>query len=162
MRVSPEFRQNIIKEYKHWTLLLHTHQVPYIGRCYIWWRDRGKHDMGEGLAPWEIHPEPLLEGLQEIPKDILRACKALGHNTDSYGTEFLLNTAYLANLVADHKAHLHVHFIPRYKEPLHVESLTRTFEDDLWGKHYKPMSAQSALPVHDLSTIRLEMAAAIG
>ena len=163
MRVSDEFKGNIIKEYDFWTLLLHTHQLPHLGRCYIWWRDRGKHDIGEGLALWEIHPKPLLEGLQKIPRDILKACKALGHNTEAYGTEFLLNTTYLANEMFHHKAQLHVHFIPRYKQPLRVEGLGITcVEDRHWGKHYAPMSEQAPLPAHDLSTIRLAMAAAIG
>ena len=162
MRVSPEFKGNIIKEYDFWTLLLHTHQVPHVGRCYIWWRDKALGE-GEGLPLWNIPENALIEGLQDIPLDIIMACKALGHNTDAYGTEFLLNTTYLANEMVHHKAHLHVHFIPRYKQPLLVTDLGVTcVEDRLWGKHYGPMSEQATLPAHDLSTIRLAMAVAIG
>ncbi len=135
MLVSARYRPNIIKEYEYWWLLTSEYQVPHLGRCYAWWKDR--HDgEGEGLPLCSLPQQALSECFQTVFLDVMKACGALGHQTNKYGTEFLLNTAYLANERLYHNAHMHVHFIPRFKHAFRTPQLGIRSEDSLWGKHY--------------------------
>ena len=47
-----------------------------------------------------------------------------------------MNYAWLANLIAQHGGHGHLHLIPRYKEPRMFAGIE--FTDGRWGKNYSP------------------------
>jgi len=59
----------------------------------------------------QLSPQALLQELQEIEQ--------------SFGRERLY-----------HNAHMHVHFIPRFKHAFRTPQLGIRSEDSLWGKHY--------------------------
>jgi hypothetical protein len=155
-----KYRHLIIKEYEHWALFLSEKQMPYVGRCYAWWRDTNESE-GEGMSLTDLSPKDLIEVLHMVYGEVVVACKALGYPTHLYGTEFLLNTTYLANEEA-HNHHMHWHFIPRAKTPVEVRVLPhRRFEDLLWGANYANIK-QVSLRRHELLIVRDAMASAIG
>lgn len=105
-----------IQKFKHWTLMAHPNQ-SYLGRaiCYL---DTYK----ETLA--ELTKEEYLE-LFEIIKQYQTALTKLWQ-PDGW------NYAQLGNVVP----HLHIHFIPRYKEKRTWGGMI--FTDERWGNHYAP------------------------
>lgn len=159
MLSKAKFNKYIIKEYPNWTLFLAEHQWPHVGRCYAWWKDRPPVN-GENL-PLSLLTEPALaEVFQTIFADVCRACHALGHETEPYGPNFLLNTCYLANNDT-HNHHMHVHFLPRFRQPLEIK--IGQFVDRGWGG--PPTFHDSNIkhpPEEQLQWIRSKMAAALG
>ncbi len=109
-----------IKKFKYWTLMVHPNQ-SYLGRaiCYL-------NAYKETLA--ELTREEYLE-LLEIIKQYQAALTGLW-KPDGW------NYAQLGNVIP----HLHVHFIPRYKEERRWKGLA--FADEHWGGHYAPASAR--------------------
>jgi diadenosine tetraphosphate (Ap4A) HIT family hydrolase len=105
-----------IRQFKYWTLMVHPNQ-SYLGRaiCYL-------NTYKESLV--ELTQEEYLELLEIIRKYQTALTKLW--RPDGW------NYAQLGNVVP----HLHVHFIPRYKEPRTWEGIT--FVDERWGKHYAP------------------------
>lgn len=161
MLMSTEYAPYLIKEYRHWSLFLHRKQMPYLGRCYAWWKDTA-HGEGEGLRPSDLSPEALVEVMRTVFEDVVDACHALGHSTDEYGARFRLNMAYFAN-EREHRHHLHWHFVPRFGEPLRFEPLGRLFCDTEFHANYaKPPGGERVLPEDQLQTVRAMMAKAIG
>lgn len=155
--VGEQFKPYTIKEYQSWSLVLSEKQF-YIGRCYAWWRDT-PFQSGEGLRLSQIHLIAREELTETIAEDVIRACKALGYPTESYGSKFLLNQAYLANEMF-HNHQLHYHFIPRTAEPFEVPLLHINMDDTQWGHiHFGP---ERSLPQDQMLAIRQMMAQAIG
>ncbi|MDE2079647.1 MAG: HIT domain-containing protein [Patescibacteria group bacterium] len=110
-----------IKKFKYWTLMLHSNQ-SYLGRsiCYL-------NTYKETLA--ELAEDEYLE-LLEIIKQYQTALSKLWH-PDGW------NYAQLGNVVP----HLHVHFIPRYKNTITWEGAV--FTDERWGNHYAPATIRA-------------------
>lgn len=159
MRISLKYRPLLIKEYRWWSLLLHTEQHPYIGRCYAWWSDLSPGE-GEGFRPSDVPPEALLELNRTIFDEVTDGCAALGYTVDPYGEDFLLNMAYFAN-EAEHNHHMHWHFVPRNRVAFLSSPLNTVVEGRQWGKNYAPYETVPATPAQ-LRDIRLIMAKAIG
>ncbi len=132
MLASDEFAPNLIKKYHFWDLFLSPKQ-RYLGRSYIWWRDRShKPGEGENMALDHIPDEALLE-VKKIWRDAVRISRMLGYKTDPYGEHFKLNTCYLANERWAHNGHMHIHFFPRtaenfFSEPTGLETMDVDFE----------------------------------
>lgn len=133
MRSKEEFEPNIIREYRHWTLFLNTKQIPYIGRCYAWFKDTPVLN-GEGLRLHELPAAAVIELVFRISADVTAGCKALGYQTESR-IKFLLNTCYLANETA-HNHHMHAHFIPRSECAIYLSDICLRAKDPLWGRNY--------------------------
>jgi diadenosine tetraphosphate (Ap4A) HIT family hydrolase len=112
-----DYEQSRIATYEHWGVFLHPSQY-YLGRTYVWAnRDEAK-DITDATAP-ELHE------LADITLKLNEAYAALWKpdrlNYASFGNE------------ADH---LHIHFIPRYREPRTFGD--RVFKDGRWGQNYAP------------------------
>lgn len=166
MQTAAKYAPYIIKEYEFWTLLIHCDRpTPYIGRAVAWWKDREPSE-GEGLTLLNIAGVPSNELFRKVFVDVVRGCKALGHNTAKLGVEFLINTSYLAN-EESHNHQMHWHFVPRWKQPFHMDALGgKVVVDPCWGRNYHEVyatqkGADFSLPEHELQTIRSIMAKAI-
>lgn len=105
-----------IKKFKYWTLMLHSNQ-SYLGRsiCYL-------NSYKGGLA--ELTHDEYFE-LFQIIKQYQDALTKLWQ-PDWW------NYVQLGNLTP----HLHIHFIPRYKDKRIWED--STFIDERWGDNYAP------------------------
>jgi hypothetical protein len=158
MNIGEAFKPLIIRKYQYWTLVLHGDQLPYVGRTYAWWVDRQEGE-GERMAPWELPLDALKELYGEIVLDVMKGLTALGHRTMPYGDEFLLNMPYLANEL-DHHHHMHVHMIPRFKEPLVIEKFGIQSVDERWGKNYLQPKDTPQPPAKVLEDIRSVMSKA--
>ena len=131
MKISTKYSAYIIKEYTWWTLVLNEKQLPYLGRCYAWWKDR---TLGEGEnMPFHHLPDDAVLELKKISSELSDALWSIGYQTTLPGEQFLLNMAYLANQ-PEHNHHMHVHFIPRTSIP--VKHFGLTADDPNWGKNY--------------------------
>ena len=120
--LDPQYKQFIVKEYKHWTLLIHDDQ-RYLGRAYVWLvREGGMQRLSE------ITDEESAE-LRIVIREYEDSMKNL------WNPDFM-NYAWLANLIAQHGGHGHLHLIPRYKEPRMFAGIE--FTDGRWGKNYSP------------------------
>jgi hypothetical protein len=157
MLVSEQYKPQVIKEYTYWTLLIHEMQLPFLGRCVVWWKDRSLGD-GEGMRYSDIQPEAHVE-LGMIEGDILDAWQALGHTTEPYGADFRVNMSLLANM-QEHHHHLHWHFVPRFKHPVDNKALGLYVEDGALYRNY-PNQKQSEVSPAVLQSIRAVMAKAI-
>lgn len=116
------FVHEIIKEYKYWTLGLNADQ-RYLGRAYVWLLREG------GMQRFsEISDEEMAE-LRVIMRDYEMALQKLSQPD-------FMNYCWLANLIAEHGGHGHMHLIPRYKEPRTFNGIE--FVDGRWGKNYTP------------------------
>ena len=112
--------QWIIKEYKHWTLLLHDNQ-RYLGRAYVWLVREG------GMQRFsEITDEENTE-LRMVMREYENALKPL------WNPDFM-NYAWLANHINEHGVHGHLHLIPRYKNQRTFAGIE--FVDGKWGQNH--------------------------
>jgi diadenosine tetraphosphate (Ap4A) HIT family hydrolase len=160
MKIGSPYDQLIIIEYSFWTLCLSEKQLPYVGRCYAWWKDTPLQN-GERMPPWDLHQKALQELYHAITPDVMKGLKALGHLTEPYGEHFLLNTCYLANEPDNHH-HMHVHFIPRFDYVMEIKGSGIDSVDERWGKNYAQPSDAPAFAPEILENIRKRMADAIG
>lgn len=122
-----------IKTYRHWDVYLHENQC-YIGRTFVLLKDKGVEDFlaveGETRAEFFL-----------IGSDIKKALKTL-FKPDK------MNYAALSNVSPE----IHVHFVPRYKEPREFAGMT--FVDERWGKNYAPYDKSFVLEEAILFMIR--------
>jgi hypothetical protein len=151
MKVSEEFAPNLAREYKFWDLFVSPKQ-RYLGRSYIWWRDKSL-GQGENMAYDDLPDEALLE-TKKIWRDVVRCCRMLGYRTEPYGEHFRLNTTYLANERKHHNGHMHMHFFPRTEvnfisSPIGVETLDQDFD-----KMYASGGADRTLSEGQMATLR--------
>ncbi len=132
----PQYEAFKIKEYDYWTLYLHAGQFPHVGRCYAWYKD-GYPGEGEGLDISDIPPQVLDELLYKVRPAVKAALFLLGYEQNKRGepAKFLLNTCYLSNEEAHHNQ-LHVHFIPRSRNPITIKQVNAQSTDPNWGKNY--------------------------
>jgi diadenosine tetraphosphate (Ap4A) HIT family hydrolase len=132
--VALEYRPSILKEYKHWTLLLHERQ-RYLGRAVVWLARPGQMQRFSDLT----HDE-LLE-LQTIIREYEHALLEIGWNPDH------VNYMMLGNFFHEHGGHGHMHIVPRYAPratPLAFDGTV--FCDDKWGKNCTPETPFVLLP----------------
>lgn len=163
MKADHRYAHLLIKEYEFWTLYLNEKQLPYIGRCYAWWKDTSP-DEGEGMKLSSLSPAAMQEVFGRIFDDVCTAMGALGYPTAAYGSEFLLNTCYLANELV-HNHHMHVHFIPRSTAIVSVHDRvadTHIFSSNTdWGRNYSQPKGLPQPPPAKLEIVRNTMAEAI-
>ena len=119
-----EFTHLLIKQYKYWRINLHTSQY-YLGRCAIL-LNRHLEDF------FDISDEERNE-LFHITKQLREAVKK------SFQTD-MFNYATLGNIIP----HVHLHFIPRYKNS--VTFADTKFTDERWGKNYAPYNTDFKIP----------------
>lgn len=122
-----------IKEYKLWTLYLNESQC-YLGRVYLVANREDAMDFIETTIKER-------EEFFSIAKDINLALKKLFEPD-------LMNYASLGNIFK----HLHVHFIPRYKNERIFNG--KKFKDLRWGQNYEPYDRGFKLQIEDLYMIK--------
>ena len=159
MLLGDPYLPYVITEYKFWKLVLNEKQLPYLGRCYAWWKDREPGE-GENMSFDELPNKALIE-LKQIAHELKSVYFALGYTVDPYGDYFRLNgPLFLANEAEHHRGHMHMHFVPRTG----ISFTTRfgiTVVDPNWGKNYANPQGEAKLPHHTLIRIAEEMARAL-
>jgi diadenosine tetraphosphate (Ap4A) HIT family hydrolase len=128
-----DYEQLKIKSYKHWDLYLHENQC-YLGRVFVLLKDENIEDF---LA---IEGETREEFFQ-IGEDVKKVLKIL-FQPDKMNYAALSNTSPV----------IHVHIIPRYKEPREFAGIV--FKDERWGKNYAPYDRSFASEESVLFQIR--------
>lgn len=120
--LDQQYVQWIIKEYTHWTLLLHDDQ-RYLGRAYVWLLREGRMQRFS-----EITEEEGAE-LRIVMREYEDALRSL------WNPDFM-NYAWLANFIHEHGGHGHLHLIPRYKDIRAFAEIE--FVDGRWGQNFSP------------------------
>ncbi len=121
----------IVKEYTYWALLIADDDQRYLGRAYAWLVREG------GMQRFsEITDEELSE-LRVLMREYEAALERL------WQPDFM-NYCWLANLIAQHGGHGHMHFIPRYQSSRTFEGVE--FVDDRWGKNFTPGTPMELSP----------------
>lgn len=128
-----DYEKYKIKDYKHWTVYLHTDQY-YLGRVYVWAK------RGDALDFIEMASEER-EEFFEIGQAVNKVLKELLQPD-------LMNYAALANVAR----HLHVHLIPRYASPRSFDDVQ--FVDERWGQNYAPYNRDFRVQERVLLRIR--------
>lgn len=124
------YQHLILREYPSWILFLSENQADF-GRAYVWSRRHVDMHQFDDVSVRDI------EQLQCILGDYREALgSVLGREPDT------INCEWLGNEVALHRGHGHMHFIPRYADPVSFdEYLTR---DTRFGK--RSLYANKELP----------------
>lgn len=130
-----DFSKYKIKDYKHWSVFIHTNQ-GYLGRCVIWCNRENALDLTDATKEEQ---EELFLVLNDLRKAIKQA-----FNPDWFNYSFLGNET----------RHLHAHFIPRYEKEQKFEGIT--FKDERCGHNYKT-DHDFVTPEDVLEKIRLEI-----
>lgn len=121
--IEPKYQKTIIKEYEHWTLLLHDNPGPYLGRAVVWLARAGGMQRFSDLAPHES-------------LELTRILKEYEHALHAVWKPDHMNYAWLGNLFHEHGGHGHMHVIPRYA--VVREFLGAEFKDERYGDNYVP------------------------
>lgn len=116
MSQNEDYSQNIVKEYRYWTWLVHTNQ-GYLGRSVLWCKRENALDLTETTAEESAE---LFEVLLQMKKAFEKAFQANW-----------MNYAFLGN----ETRHLHGHVIPRYDSERMIEGVK--FIDTEWGHNWK-------------------------
>jgi len=122
----------LIKKYKHWTVIIHPNQF-YLGRC---------------MVKLNRHIIDLCETKQKEREELFEVLVKLRDALKELFSPDLFNYALLGNVVN----HLHVHFIPRYKEERKFKGIR--FLDERWGKNYAPYNREFKIPISVLNELR--------
>lgn len=133
--MSKDYSKQLIKDYKYWTLGVHSNQ-GYLGRCVVWCKREDALDMTDAT---KAEQDELFMILREIRSAL---SKAFSPDWMNYG--------FLGNEMR----HLHGHIIPRYSKSVAFQNVK--FEDKLYGKHYKT-DAKFVIPYEVLFAIRDEI-----
>lgn len=123
---------DFIKEFKYWFLILN-HEQGFLGRSILILKNHKTDEV-------EITPEEALEK-HEI-YCVWRNAITKAFNPDK------INQAQLGNEEHIHKGHLHWHFIPRYRRPVHFESIE--FQSDTPETQVKIFSAVRDKTIHPI------------
>lgn len=129
-----ETLDRVLRDFMHWTVYLHPNQC-YLGRCIVVLKRAHVSDL------FDIRPNEKEElfVITKVLRDILK-------------TTFqpdLFNYAVQGNI----DPQLHLHVIPRYKEPRTCAGMT--FTDHNWGKNYSPYD--HSFTVSDLVLNQIKM-----
>lgn len=114
--MTKDYSQNLIKDYRYWTLSVFENQ-GYLGRCVVWCKREDALDLTDAT-----------EGEQKELILILRELKSALEQ--SFQPDWM-NYAFLGNGVR----HLHAHVIPRYSKPRTFAG--QEFKDVLYGQNYR-------------------------
>ena len=127
------YEKYIIKEFKHWTVLLHEELYrPYIGSTYLWAKRDGDID--------------IMEMTSEERDEFFEAGRKLKIALKKLFQPDRINYLAMANVAH----HLHVHFIPRYANPKKFEGIV--FEDKEFGA---PPDAYRKLEVNESVLLKI-------
>jgi diadenosine tetraphosphate (Ap4A) HIT family hydrolase len=113
-----DYEQLKIKSYKHWDLYLHENQC-YLGRTFVQLKKEDGVDDFLSIEG-EVRDEFFLIG-----EEVKASLKTI-FQPDKMNYAALSNTSPV----------IHVHIIPRYKEPREFGGVT--FKDTRWGSNYAP------------------------
>ncbi len=131
---SMEYDQLLLKSYKHWDVYLHENQC-YLGRVFVLLKD-GKN----------------VEDFLDIEGEVREEFFIIGEKVKSALSSLFkpdkMNYAALSNTSPE----IHVHIVPRYKEPREFEGVVIT--DTRWGKNYAPYDRSFVLEKSILFKIR--------
>ncbi|MES2006738.1 MAG: hypothetical protein V4436_01375 [Patescibacteria group bacterium] len=147
----------VVRTYKYWALVLHRKQLPYYGRCYLWWMDKEAHE-GENFSyatlPLTAHTEAGL-----IARDLLTIWKRLGYPTLPYGQHFRFESYCCPN--QEDNFHMRIDVVPRLKAPTTFVSRAdgTQVQGFAWGRNYVDVSKEHEreVPFAQLLRIRDEM-----
>lgn len=103
--MADEYADNIVKEYKYWTLYVNGDQ-GFLGRCVVWCKREDALDLA--LATPEEQKE-LFEILRVLRDGVAK----------EFGATWF-NYSFLGNV----DRHLHGHFFPRYQQPVTFNGVT--------------------------------------
>jgi diadenosine tetraphosphate (Ap4A) HIT family hydrolase len=129
-----EIEQLVIKKYQFWLLILHQNQC-HLGRSVVWCKREAADDF--------------IETTTEEREEFFRISKELNNALTKLWCPDRMNYASLGNRTN----HLHIHIIPRYKEPRSF--INTEFTDPRWGKNYAPYDKSFSIPDELLEKIRL-------
>ncbi len=116
MKDSEKYLNNIIKQYRYWTLYVHDNQ-QYLGRVYVWCRRDSALDLMDATEEERLE---LFEILTQVKTSLLKTFKP-----DWFNYAFLGNETQ----------HLHGHIVPRYSTK--KEFMGHIFEDKEWGHNWR-------------------------
>ncbi|MFO0703192.1 MAG: HIT domain-containing protein [Patescibacteria group bacterium] len=114
--MSKDYSKQLVKDYKYWTLSVHSNQC-YLGRCVVWCKRNDALDMADATPDEQKELFIILSELRSA------LTKAFSPDWFNYG--------FLGNEMR----HLHGHIVPRYSKPVTFKGVD--FEDKLYGKHYR-------------------------
>lgn len=129
----------VVKKYKYWTVLIHPYQC-YIGRC---------------MVKSNRHVVDLLETDKKEKTELLKITEQLKSVLNDLFKPDLFNYASLGNKIR----HLHVHFIPRYKEKRVFENIE--FVDKRWNRIHSPYE-KTRLPTSVLKELKKQIRQGLG
>ena len=128
------FEGLLIQEAEFWKIYFHQNQ-QYLGRCYLWAKRDGLIDLFDTSR---LEREELFELGRNLKKTL-----------NTLFQPDLFNYASLGNV----STHLHLHVIPRYKEPKVLGG--RVFRDERWGKNYAPYNQKFRVQEQVLQRIKV-------
>lgn len=129
-----DYEQLRIKSYKHWDLYLHENQC-YLGRTFVQLKEV------EGVDDFLAIDGDVRDEFFLIGQEMKTALNIL-FKPDKMNYAALSNTSPV----------IHVHIIPRYKEPREFAGLL--FKDSRWGQNYAPYDKSFATNQDVLFKIR--------
>jgi hypothetical protein len=161
VQIEEKYKHTIIKEYHFWTLCLSLEQLPHVGRCLVWWKDRAPGE-GERMPPWEVPEFAIIEREKTIYRHVYQAWAALGYATEPYGDKSMINIPYFANGL-EHNHHMHVWLVPRTELTFVIPEINLTVHDPNWGNEFAQREVEnSRVTDEQFEYIRKTMADAIG
>ena len=116
MQDSEKYSNNIIKQYRYWTLYVHDNQ-QYLGRVYVWCRRENALD--------------LMDATEEERKELFVILSQIKNALSTTFKPDWFNYAFLGN----ETQHLHGHIVPRYA--IKKEFMGQVFEDKEWGHNWR-------------------------
>jgi len=111
-----DYSKQLIKEYKYWTLGVHSNQ-GYLGRCVLWCKREDANELTDATTTEQTE---LFMILQEARQALAKAFAPDWFNYSFLGNEM---------------PHLHCHIVPRYRQS--VRFMNKVFEDVHFGHNYK-------------------------
>ena len=128
-----EYEKLRIKDFKHWSVVLHERPY-YLGRVCLW------ANRADAMDLMETTPEEQKEFF-EVGSDVNIALYDLF-------LPDMMNYSAQGNVTK----HLHVQFVPRYKEQRVFDGIT--FIDKQWGKSFTPYDQDFSVPEGTMMKIR--------
>ena len=122
----------LIKKYKYWTIIIHPNQC-YLGRC---------------MVKLNRHIVDLFDTTREERDELFEIMTELRNALKELFKPDLFNYATLGNIVK----HLHMHFIPRYKEKRLFKGIE--FIDKRWGQNYAPYNKEFKIQISVLNELK--------
>ena len=132
--ISNEYNR-LIRDFKFWSVFIAKNQI-LPGKCVIWCKRE------DALDPANATTEEWLELLSIIK--VLKASVLDLYKPDWFNFTLLGNSTH----------HLHMHFVPRYKNELTVHGMK--FVDKDWGREYT-VDPNFSIPVEILESIKNEI-----